>query len=177
PAAPEPGRRLGRDVRELREARAGRDRRVAAEPDGVGAAGPLRRRADDGPGQRAGHRISAGHAAGRRLVGRPVLERHRLSARLLSQVRPLREVLPPLGPRRVSSRQEMSEPAIPAVLRPLDLLGGWGISIVASLGRFGTFLLAALGAMVTPPLKFWASWTPSTSSASARSCPACCPGA
>jgi len=50
----------------------------------------------------------------------------------------------------------MSEPAIPAVLRPLDLLGGWGISIVASLGRFGTFLLAALGAMVTPPLKFWA---------------------
>src|SRR5438046_8091645 len=50
----------------------------------------------------------------------------------------------------------MSEPAIPAVLRPLDLLGGWGVSIVASLGRFGTFLLAALGAMVTPPFKMWA---------------------
>jgi phospholipid/cholesterol/gamma-HCH transport system permease protein len=50
----------------------------------------------------------------------------------------------------------MSEPAIPAVLRPLDLFGGWAIRNVASLGRFGTFLAAALVAMVTPPLKFWA---------------------
>ncbi len=50
----------------------------------------------------------------------------------------------------------MSEPALSAVLRPLDLLGEWVISIIASLGRFGTFLSAALAAMVTPPLKFWA---------------------
>ncbi len=50
----------------------------------------------------------------------------------------------------------MSEPAVPAVLRPFDLLGEWAISIIASLGRFGTFLSAALAAMVTPPLKFWA---------------------
>ena len=50
----------------------------------------------------------------------------------------------------------MSEPALSAVLRPFDLLGAWAISIIASLGRFGTFLSAALGAMVTPPLKFWA---------------------
>ena len=50
----------------------------------------------------------------------------------------------------------MSEPALSAVLRPLDLLGEWAISLAASLGRFGTFLSAALAAMVTPPLKFWA---------------------
>src|SRR5438876_9866713 len=50
----------------------------------------------------------------------------------------------------------MSEPALSAVLRPLVLLGEWAISLAASLGRFGTFLSAALAAMVTPPLKFWA---------------------
>src|SRR5438309_320817 len=156
PRDAERGRRLGRTVRELREARAGRYRRVAAEPDGVGAAGPLRRRAHDRPGGRAGNRISDGHPAGGRLVGGSLLERHRLSARLLPEISPLREVLPTLGSRRVSSRPEMSEPALSAVLRPLDLLGEWAISLAASLGRFGTFLSAALAAMVTPPLKFWA---------------------
>ena len=50
----------------------------------------------------------------------------------------------------------MSESAVPAILRPLDLLGGWTVSIVDSLGRFGAFLAAAVAAMVTPPLKFWA---------------------
>jgi phospholipid/cholesterol/gamma-HCH transport system permease protein len=50
----------------------------------------------------------------------------------------------------------MSEPTVPALLRPLDLLGGWGIGIVASLGRFGSFLVAAVATMLTPPLKFWA---------------------
>jgi phospholipid/cholesterol/gamma-HCH transport system permease protein len=50
----------------------------------------------------------------------------------------------------------MSESAVPVVLRPLDLLGGWAISVVNSLGRFGAFLAAAVAAMVTPPLKFWA---------------------
>jgi len=41
-------------------------------------------------------------------------------------------------------------------LRPVDLLGAWTIAVLVSLGRFGTFLGAALAAMVTPPLKFWA---------------------
>src|SRR5262245_52507412 len=50
----------------------------------------------------------------------------------------------------------MSESAVPVILRPLDLLGGWTLSIVASLGRFGAFLASAVVAMVTPPLKFWA---------------------
>jgi phospholipid/cholesterol/gamma-HCH transport system permease protein len=50
----------------------------------------------------------------------------------------------------------MSASAAPAFLRPFDLLGGWGIWIVASLGRFGAFLIAAFAAMLTPPLKFWA---------------------
>ncbi|HEV8584962.1 MAG TPA: MlaE family lipid ABC transporter permease subunit [Methylomirabilota bacterium] len=50
----------------------------------------------------------------------------------------------------------MSESTAPAVLRPLDALGGWAIGIVTSLGRFGSFLAAAVAAMLTPPLKFWA---------------------
>jgi phospholipid/cholesterol/gamma-HCH transport system permease protein len=50
----------------------------------------------------------------------------------------------------------MSETAVPFVLRPLDLLGGWAIEVVNALGRFGAFLGAAVAAMVTPPLKFWA---------------------
>jgi phospholipid/cholesterol/gamma-HCH transport system permease protein len=41
-------------------------------------------------------------------------------------------------------------------LRPLDALGEWGLGIVASLGRFGGFLVQALAVMVTPPFKFWA---------------------
>jgi phospholipid/cholesterol/gamma-HCH transport system permease protein len=50
----------------------------------------------------------------------------------------------------------MSESAVPALVRPLDALGGWGVSVVSSLGRFGVFLVRALAAMLTPPLKFWA---------------------
>jgi phospholipid/cholesterol/gamma-HCH transport system permease protein len=47
----------------------------------------------------------------------------------------------------------MTGPSVPALLRPFDLLGGWAIRLVASLGRFGTFLGHALVAMVSPPLK------------------------
>jgi phospholipid/cholesterol/gamma-HCH transport system permease protein len=50
----------------------------------------------------------------------------------------------------------MSEPAVPALVRPLDVLGEWAIHCVASLGRFGAFLGGAFVAMLTPPLKFWA---------------------
>src|SRR5439155_92910 len=66
------------------------------------------------------------------------------------------ELLPALGPLRVSPRPEMSVSTVPAVLRPLDLLGGWTIERVNSLGRFGAFLGGAVVAMVTPPLTFWA---------------------
>ena len=47
----------------------------------------------------------------------------------------------------------MTESTAPALLRPFDLLGGWAIWLVASLGRFGTFLSEALVAIVTPPVK------------------------
>jgi phospholipid/cholesterol/gamma-HCH transport system permease protein len=50
----------------------------------------------------------------------------------------------------------MSPSAAPAILRPFDLLGDWALSILASLGRFGTFLAAAVAATLTPPWKFWA---------------------
>ena len=46
----------------------------------------------------------------------------------------------------------MTESTAPALLRPFDLLGGWAIWLVASLGRFGTFLGEALVAIVTPPV-------------------------
>jgi phospholipid/cholesterol/gamma-HCH transport system permease protein len=48
----------------------------------------------------------------------------------------------------------MSAPSASAALRPLDALGGWAIDILVALGRFGTFLITACWAMVTPPLKF-----------------------
>jgi phospholipid/cholesterol/gamma-HCH transport system permease protein len=50
----------------------------------------------------------------------------------------------------------MTASSAPALLRPFDLLGGWAIWLVASLGRFGSFLGEALAAMMTPPFKFWA---------------------
>jgi phospholipid/cholesterol/gamma-HCH transport system permease protein len=50
----------------------------------------------------------------------------------------------------------MTGSSAPALLRPFDLLGGWTIWLVASVGRFGAFLAEALVAMVTPPFKFWA---------------------
>jgi len=50
----------------------------------------------------------------------------------------------------------MTASSAPVLLRPFDLLGGWAIWLVASVGRFGSFLAEALVAMVTPPFKFWA---------------------
>ena len=50
----------------------------------------------------------------------------------------------------------MTERTLPPALRPLDALGGWGVGVVASLGRFGAFLVQALVVMVTPPFKFHA---------------------
>ncbi|MBI1848274.1 MAG: ABC transporter permease [Candidatus Rokubacteria bacterium] len=48
----------------------------------------------------------------------------------------------------------MPDPAPSAALRPVEALGDWTISIIASLGRFLTFFLRALGSLVTPPFKF-----------------------
>jgi len=50
----------------------------------------------------------------------------------------------------------MTDRTLAPGLRALDGLGGWVLAIVASLGRFGTFLLSAAAALVTPPFKFWA---------------------
>ena len=50
----------------------------------------------------------------------------------------------------------MTGRSLSPALRPLDALGGWGVEVVASLGRFGAFLVQALVVMVTPPFKFWA---------------------
>jgi phospholipid/cholesterol/gamma-HCH transport system permease protein len=42
---------------------------------------------------------------------------------------------------------------IPAVLRPVEALGAGTVSIVESVGRFGTFFLDALRVLVAPPYK------------------------
>src|SRR5580765_1243485 len=47
----------------------------------------------------------------------------------------------------------MPEPPLAPALRPFEAVGGWTIGIVDSLGRFGTFLAEAVGALVTPPFK------------------------
>ena len=49
----------------------------------------------------------------------------------------------------------MTEPPVAPALRPIEGLGRWSLHIVGSLGRFGTFFVQALGAMVTPPFKLW----------------------
>jgi phospholipid/cholesterol/gamma-HCH transport system permease protein len=50
----------------------------------------------------------------------------------------------------------MTGSSAPAILRPFDLLGGWAIWLVVSLGRFGAFFGESLAALLTPPFKFWA---------------------
>jgi len=47
----------------------------------------------------------------------------------------------------------MSEGPLATTLRPFDVVGGWTITALASLGRFGTFFVEALGALVTRPFK------------------------
>ncbi|HEX6211753.1 MAG TPA: ABC transporter permease, partial [Methylomirabilota bacterium] len=42
---------------------------------------------------------------------------------------------------------------MPAALRPLETLGRGSLGVVESLGRFGAFLVQAVGAAVTPPFK------------------------
>ncbi|MEK7700935.1 MAG: MlaE family lipid ABC transporter permease subunit [candidate division NC10 bacterium] len=50
----------------------------------------------------------------------------------------------------------MTDRPLPRALRPLDTVGRRAIDAVDSLGRFGTFLVQALAAILTPPFKFWA---------------------
>jgi len=47
----------------------------------------------------------------------------------------------------------MPDQPLSATLRPFDVVGGWTIALVESLGRFGTFFAEAIGAIVTPPFK------------------------
>ena len=50
----------------------------------------------------------------------------------------------------------MTEPRLAPALRPFEGLGRWGIVVVESLGRFGSFLGLAVLTMVTPPFKLGA---------------------
>ncbi len=43
--------------------------------------------------------------------------------------------------------------ATPALLRPVELLGGGAVSVVEALGRFGAFFLEAVVVLFTPPFK------------------------
>jgi ABC-type transporter Mla maintaining outer membrane lipid asymmetry permease subunit MlaE len=47
----------------------------------------------------------------------------------------------------------MPERPVAPALRPFDLVGGWTIGVVESLGRFGTFFAKRWRALVTPPFK------------------------
>jgi phospholipid/cholesterol/gamma-HCH transport system permease protein len=47
----------------------------------------------------------------------------------------------------------MTEPRVAPALRPLEGLGRWATETVESLGRFGSFLIQAVAAMLTPPFK------------------------
>jgi phospholipid/cholesterol/gamma-HCH transport system permease protein len=47
----------------------------------------------------------------------------------------------------------MPEGPLATTLRPFDVVGGWTITVLASLGRFGTFFVEALAALVTRPFK------------------------
>jgi phospholipid/cholesterol/gamma-HCH transport system permease protein len=47
----------------------------------------------------------------------------------------------------------MTEARVSPVLRPVEALGAATVSLVESLGRFGTFFGVALFSMVTPPIK------------------------
>ena len=93
-----------------------------------------------------------------RHLGGPALERHGLPPRLLSQVSPVRQVLPALGPRRLSERPVVTGPGS-AVPYPLPLRRRRGARTrspstgVQSLGRFGRFLVQALVLVFVPPFK------------------------
>jgi phospholipid/cholesterol/gamma-HCH transport system permease protein len=47
----------------------------------------------------------------------------------------------------------MAERPLAAPLVPFEALGRWASGVVLALGRFGTFLLLAVGTIVTPPFK------------------------
>src|SRR5262249_57901036 len=125
------------------------------EPDGVGAAralrrGPLGRRRSGGR-----HPLPLRVSARGRHLGRPALERHRLSARLLPEVSPVREVLPALGARSLPERSIVTGPRsaapYPLPLRGVEALGRLTLDVVQSLGQFGTFLARTLALIFVPP--------------------------
>src|SRR5262249_43423656 len=48
----------------------------------------------------------------------------------------------------------MADRPLAVPLLPLEALGRWAIGVVLALGRIGTFMLLALGTIVTPPFKW-----------------------
>src|SRR5262249_22796851 len=70
---------------------------------------------------------------------------------------PVRQVLPPLGARRVPGSAIVPETGAttsrPLPLRPIEALGGLALDTVEALGRFGHFLVQALTYAVVPPFK------------------------
>ncbi|MBI3456802.1 MAG: squalene--hopene cyclase [Candidatus Rokubacteria bacterium] len=112
-AAPERRRRLGRDVRLVRGSAAGRHRALDPQSDGLGAPRPLRRRPDRGTGSGARARLPSVDPAKGRRVGRSLLERHGLPARLLSEVPSVCALLPALGAGGLAPASFMSRPGRP----------------------------------------------------------------
>src|SRR5262249_57311538 len=154
--AAERRRRLGGNARLLRGRRVGRTRRVHTEPDRVGAPRPLRGGARRRPRHREGHALSHRQPESRWHLGRSPVERHGLPAGLLFEVPPLREVLPALGPGRVSERFRVTDGApaphaLPLPARWIGALGYLTLYVVESLGRFGRFLGGAAGLVFVPP--------------------------
>ena len=110
-------------------------------------AGGTRRAA---PAVERGHRVPAPNQQPGRRLGGPALERHGIPPRLLSQVPPLRPLLPALGARDLvpghavesgGSPQSRPPPNV-RLARPDSLqgLGRFGLGTLAALGRFGVFL-------------------------------------
>src|SRR5262245_59762288 len=122
----------------------------------MGGAGPARG-GTQGPRGGARHPVLARDAAGRRYLGRPVLERDGVSPRLLPEVPPLREVLSPLGPGGLPDQHGMRGSEVaggPALsVRLLEGLGGTTLDGLQHLGRFGRFLGEAVAIAVVPPFK------------------------
>jgi hypothetical protein len=99
--APERGRRMGREHRELRRCCPGRARRLHPQPDGLGADGPDRRRRDRYASCSGRHPLPARPAGRGRHVGAGALDRDRLPQGLLLELPLLPALLPADGARAV----------------------------------------------------------------------------
>ncbi len=91
-------RRLGRDVPELRRPAADGPGEPTASQTAWAVLGLIAAGRAHGDGRPPRHRIPAGDAAARRLLGRGSVHRHRLPPRLLPEVPPVPRLLPADGP-------------------------------------------------------------------------------